>query len=160
MKRLSSVLLAAGILILFGLTGCGLDSQERVAKILPDVNVNVKNPVDLGASGFVIDIFLDCIDICVQDPNIDIVVIPLWPHHLFNWIFKRMIKIQQQTSKPFLFCLPSVADSIELAKKFNRDKKLLNKYRQLYFLSLRDSANSISLFCDYADYLKSHNIEF
>ena len=73
-----------------------------------------------------------------------------------------MIKRQKQSNKsnkPFLFCLPSVADSIELAKKFNKVRKLLNKYRQLYFLSFRDSANSISLFCDYAEYLKSHNIE-
>ena len=134
-------------------------SQEKVAKILPNVNVNVKNPIDLGASGFVLNIFLECIDICVQDPNIDIIVIPLWSHHLSNWIFSRMIKIQQQTYKPMLFCLPSVADSIDLAKKFNKVRRLLNKYRQLYFLSFRDSANSISLFCDYAEYLKSHNIE-
>lgn len=132
------------------------DSQEKISNTLPDVNVNITNPIDLGASGFVIDFFTECIEICVADPNIDIIVIPLWSHHIFNYVFKRMIKIQQQSSKPFLFCIPTIADSFDLAKKFNRVKKLLNKKRQIYFLSLRDAANSISLLCDYAEYLEDH----
>ncbi|MFX0072247.1 MAG: CoA-binding protein [Candidatus Hermodarchaeota archaeon] len=136
-----------------------LESQEKLSKILPKENVNMKNPIDLGASGFVTEVFTSCIKIVVNDPNIDIVVIPLWPHHLFSYVFKRMIKIQQTTSKPFLFCLPSIADSFELAKKFNSAQKILNKNRQLYFLNLRDAAKSISLFCDYIDYLKSHDLE-
>ncbi|MFW9898820.1 MAG: CoA-binding protein [Candidatus Thorarchaeota archaeon] len=135
------------------------NSQEKVSKILPNVNVNIKNPIDLGASGFVIDLFIECIEICVNDPNIDIVIVPFWPHHLFNWVFKRMLKIQQRTEKPIIFCIPSVADSIDIAKKFNRVRKILNKKRALYFLSFRDAANSISLLCDYADYLRSRNIE-
>ncbi len=135
-----------------------LNSQEKLTKILPRENVNVKNPVDLGAPGFILEIFASCIEIAVEDPNIDIIVIPLWPDHLYNYIIKRMIQIQQTTLKPFLFCLPSIADSFDLAKRFKKVKKLLTKHRQLYFLSLKEAANSISLFCDYADFLKSHNI--
>ena len=134
------------------------DSQEKISKSLPDVNVNIKNPIDLGASGFVIDIFTDCINICVDDPNIDIIIIPLWPTHLISHVFKRMIRIQQSTTKPFVFCLPSIADSFELSKKFNIIKRILNKKRVLYFFSFRDAAKSISLFCDYNDYLKSRKI--
>ncbi|MBA7675334.1 hypothetical protein ES703_83565 [subsurface metagenome] len=128
-------------------------SQEKIANILPDVNVNIKNPIDLGASGFVVDIFADCIEIVVDDPNIDIVIVPLWPDHLYRHVFNRMIKIQKRISKPFAFCLPSIADSIELAKKFNSVKKNLHKNRVLYFFSLKEAAKSISLFCDYCDYL-------
>jgi len=128
-------------------------SQEKIANILPDVNVNIKNPIDLGASGFVVDIFVDCIEIVVDDPNIDIVIVPLWPDHLYRHVFNRMIKIQKRISKPFAFCLPSIADSIELAKKFNGVKKNLHKNRVLYFFSLKEAAKSISLFCDYCDYL-------
>ena len=128
-------------------------SQEKIANILPDVNVSIKNPIDLGASGFVVDIFADCIEIVVDDPNIDIVIVPLWPDHLYRHVFNRMIKIQKRISKPFAFCLPSIADSIELAKKFNGVKKNLHKNRVLYFFSLKEAAKSISLFCDYCDYL-------
>ncbi|MFX1558588.1 MAG: CoA-binding protein, partial [Promethearchaeota archaeon] len=32
------------------------DSQEKLGKILPRENVNIKNPVDLGAMGFVVDV--------------------------------------------------------------------------------------------------------
>ena len=134
------------------------NSQEKLAKILPRENVNLKNPIDLGAPGFILEIFASCIEIAVEDPNIDIIVIPLWPDHLYNYIIKRMILIQQTTLKPFLFCLPSIADSFDLARRFKKVGKLLKKYRQLYFLSLKEAANSIALFCDYAEYLKSHNI--
>jgi len=133
-----------------------LESQEKISKILPKENVNIKNPIDLGASGFVVDIFIRCIDICIDDNNIDIIIIPLWPHHLYNWVFKRMLKLQAKTTKPIVFCIPSVADSFEVAKKFNRARKVLNKRRALWFLSFREAANCISLICDYADYLRTH----
>ncbi|MFX1315696.1 MAG: CoA-binding protein [Promethearchaeota archaeon] len=135
------------------------ESQEKLSKILPVENVNIKNPVDLGASGFVLNIFLECIEIVVNDSNIDIIFIPLWPHHLYSHVFKRMIKIQKKASKPFAFCLPSIADSFELAQRFKQVKRELHKNRILYFLSFQDAANSFSLLCDYVDFLKSHKID-
>jgi len=136
-----------------------LESQEKLSEILPKENVNIKNPVDLGASGFVINIFLECINIVVNDFNIDIIVVPLWPHHLYSHFFKKMIKVQKNTLKPFIFCLPSIADSFELAQRFKQVKKILHEHRVLYFFSLRDTANSLSLLCDYVDFLKPRNIE-
>ena len=70
-----------------------------------------------------------------------------------------LIKVQKNTLKPFIFCLPSIADSFELAQRFKQVKKILHEYRVLYFFSLRDAANSLSLLCDYVDFLKSRNIE-
>ncbi len=135
-----------------------IESQSKIAKVLPNVNVNIKNPVDLGASGFILNTFVDCIDIVVNDPNIDIIIIPLWPDHIYRHVFNRMIKRFESTSKPFAFCLPNIADDITLAKRFNTAKNLLHKKRVLYFLSLRDTAKSISFLCDYIDFLKSHKI--
>jgi len=133
-------------------------SQSKIAEVLPYVNVNIKNPVDLGASGFILDTFTDCIDIVVNDPNIDVIIIPLWPDHIYRYVFNRMIKCFESTSKPFAFCLPNIADDITLAKRFNTAKKLLHKKQVLYFLSLRDAAKSISFLCDYIEFLKSHKI--
>ena len=135
-----------------------LASQNQLNEILPKENVNMKNPVDLGASGFVIDIFLQCIEIVTRDSNIDIIVIPLWPHHLYSYVFKRMIKIEQKTSKPFVYCLPSIADSYELAQRFKDVKKILHKNRSLYYFSFKDAAESLSMFCNYAEFLKSRAI--
>ena len=132
-----------------------LDSQKKLSEILPYENVNVKNPVDLGAVGFVVDVFVKCIEIVVSDPNIDIIVIPLWPHFIYNHVFRQMIKIQKSTNKPFMFCLPSIADSSELAARFSTVKKTLHKERVLYFFSLRDAAKGISLYCDYIEFLNS-----
>ena len=136
-----------------------LDSQKKISEILPYENVNVKNPVDLGALGFVVDVFAKCVEIAVADPNIDIIVIPLWPHFIYTHVFKRMIQIQKSTLKPFAFCMPSIADSSELARQFSIVKKILHKERVLYFLSLRDAAKSLSLYCDYIEFLISHNYE-
>ncbi|MBY8988573.1 MAG: CoA-binding protein, partial [Candidatus Lokiarchaeota archaeon] len=117
-----------------------LESQKKISEILPYENVNIKNPVDLGALGFIVDVFAKCIEIVVADSNIDIVVIPLWPHFINTDIFKRMIQIQKSTLKPFVFCMPSIADSSELAQRFSPVKEILHEERVLYFLSLRDAA--------------------
>ena len=132
-----------------------LDSQKKLSEILPYENVNMKNPVDLGALGFVVDVFVNCIKIVVNDPNIDIIVIPLWAHFIYNHVFRQMIEIQKSTNKPFMFCLPSIADSSELANQFSTVKKKLHEERVLYFFSLRDAAQSISFYCDYIDFLNS-----
>ncbi|MHA1273084.1 MAG: CoA-binding protein [Promethearchaeota archaeon] len=130
------------------------ESQDKISEILPKVNVNIQNPIDLGATGFVIDIFVKCIDIVIKDPNIDIIVVPLWPDQIFSYVFKRMVKLQKSTAKPMAFCTPALQDSAELVKRFEKSKKILHKNRVLYFFSLRDSAISISKLCDYADYLR------
>lgn len=135
------------------------NSQEKISKILPDVNVNVKNPIDLGASGFVTDLFMNCIQIVVEDPNIDIIIVPLWPDHVYHFIFKRLSIIQKQTSKPFAICLPNVADDGVLAKRFDKGKKVLHKKRMLYYMSMREAAKSISFYCDYINYLRKNNSE-
>ncbi|UCD01509.1 MAG: CoA-binding protein [Promethearchaeota archaeon] len=133
-------------------------SQSKIGEKLPYVNVNIKNPIDLGASGFILDIYNKCIEIVANDQNIDIIIIPLWPDHIYRHVFIRMIRIFESSLKPFAFCLPNIADDKALAKRFNSAKKLLHKKRVLYFLSLREAARSISLLCDYVDFLKSHNI--
>lgn len=134
------------------------NTQSKIAKILPNINVNIKNPIDLGASGFILDIFTKCVNIVANDNNVDIIIVPLWPDHVFRHVFSRMIKIRDSISKPFAFCLPNLADDKDLAKRFNSAKKLLHKKRVLYFLSLRDAAKSFSLLYNYTDFLMNHNI--
>ena len=129
-------------------------SQERISEILPKENVNIKNPVDLGALGFVVEIFIKCIEVVIRDPNVDIIVIPLWPHFLYNYVFKRMIKVQELTSKPIAFVLPSISDSLDIAQRFNTTKKTLHKEKIIYYFSLSEAAKSLSLLCDYSDFLK------
>jgi len=134
------------------------ESQEEISRILPDVNVIVENPIDLGASGFVLDMFLECVKVVVEDPNIDIIVIPLWSNHIYHYVFKRMTEIQKSTSKPFVFCLPSMADDEVLSTKFAKCKKVLHKNRSLYFLTLRDAGIALSKYCDYIEFLKSRDL--
>ena len=138
------------------ITELTINSQQKLSKILPYENVNIKNPVDLGALGFVLDVFIECIEIVKSDPHIDIVLIPLWPQFINGEVFKKMVDIQQKTNKPFAICFPSIADSLELSKKFSSIKEILHQHQILYYFSLKEAATSISLYCDYIDYLISH----
>ncbi len=133
------------------------ETQNNIAKILPDVNVNIKNPIDLGASGFVTEVLTNCIQLVVNDPNVDIIAIPLWPDHVYTYVFKRLINIQKSTLKPLAICLPSIADEAALGTRFEHGKKALHKERVLYYQTLKEAAKSLSLLCDYADYLRAHN---
>ena len=133
------------------------ESQAKISQILPYENVNIKNPVDLGALGFVVDVFVDCINIVKEDPNIDILILPLWPHFIYSHVFKRLAQLQKTTPKPLVICMPSISDSIEIAQRFSSAKKHLHENRILYYFNLRDAARSLSLFCDYANFI--HNAE-
>jgi len=49
--------------------------------------------------------------------------------------------------------MPSISDSNEIAQRFSSAKKHLHENRILYYFNLRDAAKSLSLFCDYAEFL-------
>ncbi|MBD3215462.1 MAG: hypothetical protein GF311_22825 [Candidatus Lokiarchaeota archaeon] len=132
-------------------------TQRKLREILPKENVIVHNPIDMGAAGFIIDVYIKCIKIILEDPIIDIAVLPLWPHHIFRFVFKRMVKLQQKVKKLLVFCLPSLADSMKLAKKFEKAKKILHRERALYYFSLKEAANSLNLLCSFAEFCKIKN---
>ncbi|MEJ2251851.1 MAG: hypothetical protein P8Y70_19510 [Candidatus Lokiarchaeota archaeon] len=72
-----------------------------------------------------VDIFLQYIKIVVRDKNIDIVVVSLWQDHIYRYIFKRIIAIQESTLKPIIIILPNLTDNATLVSKFEKTKKLL-----------------------------------
>jgi acetyltransferase len=133
-------------------------TQVKIRRILPEVNVIIENPIDLGASGFIINIYLKCVELVIEDPNIDIIIMPLWPDHIYRYVIKRIIKIQKSTNKPIIIILPNLADDIKLATKFERIKKILHNERMLYFLSPIYAAKSIANLYYYVKYLRNRNI--
>jgi acetate---CoA ligase (ADP-forming) len=132
------------------------ETQECISDILPKVNVNTKNPIDLGASGFIVDVFINCIKAVAKDPKIDIILLPLWQQHIFRYVFKRMISAIEKSEKPYAFVIPSIGEDVELSTKFSKAKKLIHKKRAMYYLNLRDAALSLSHLCDYVEFLRAH----
>lgn len=135
-------------------------TQEKLSKILPDVNVNIENPIDLGFSGFFIEIFINTLKCLVEDENIDILVLPLWPDHYFRFMIKKFIKVEKSTDKPFIYIFPNASDSLENAKKFNSIRKLMHQSNSMYLYNIQQTARVLTLTCDYVDYLKHRNIKF
>lgn len=137
------------------------ESQEKIGEILPKENVNIENPIDLGATGFVTEVFTECLEVVIQDPYIDMLVVPLWPDQIYSYVIRRMIKLEKKTPKPVVFCPPAIADAPDLAKRFDKSRKFLHRERVLYFFDLRDAARSLSHLCDYTDFIKqNHAKEF
>ena len=131
------------------------NTQEKLSKILPGVNTNIKNPIDLGFSGFFIEIFINVLKELVKDDNIDIIVLPLWPDHYYRFMVKKFIKVEKQSNKPFIYVFPNASDSLENAKKFNKIRRLMHKKNSLYLYSIQHAARILKLTCDYVDYLKN-----
>ncbi|MGV9198236.1 MAG: CoA-binding protein [Promethearchaeia archaeon] len=128
-------------------------TQKKLSEILPGVNTNIKNPIDLGFSGFFIEIFINVLRELVKDDNINIIVLPLWPEHYYRFMVKKFIEVEKESDKPFLYVFPNASDSLENAKKFNKIRQLMHKKDSLYLYSIQHAARVLKLTCDYADYL-------
>ena len=81
--------------------------EEKLAQLIPDVNTSTKNPIDLGAIGFSADVFAASVNICIDDPNIDMIVLPLWSFQVSSTLLRRLFKIQERTTKPIIYCFIS-----------------------------------------------------
>ncbi|MFX1450494.1 MAG: CoA-binding protein [Promethearchaeota archaeon] len=86
------------------------ETQEKLDKILPDVNTSLKNPVDLGATGILVDVYMKVLRIVANDPNIDIVIT--------QYAMDRLLRVEQEMRVPNF--------AVSFARSFGRLKKNLN----------------------------------
>ena len=68
------------------------ETREKLDKILPDVNTSLNNPVDLGATGILIDVYLKVLRIVAHDPNVDILVT--------QYAIDRLVKFAEAVNTP------------------------------------------------------------
>ncbi len=83
------------------------ETQEKLDKILPDVNTSLKNPVDLGATGILVDVYMKVLKIVANDPNVDIL--------LTQYSIDRLIMFEEEMRVPNF--------AVTFARSFGRLKR-------------------------------------
>ncbi|MFX0132940.1 MAG: CoA-binding protein [Candidatus Hodarchaeota archaeon] len=86
------------------------ETQEKLDKILPDVNTSLKNPVDLGATGILVDVYMKVLKIVASDSNVDIL--------LTQYAIDRLIMFEQEMRVPNF--------AVSFARSFGRLKKSID----------------------------------
>ncbi|MHA1377337.1 MAG: CoA-binding protein [Candidatus Helarchaeota archaeon] len=148
---------------------------EKLAKIIPDVNTSVKNPVDLGGMGFFPDIFRRTVKLVHDDDNINALITYQMPER-FYWfnerikvsgltkfdygkeIIKAYKKIKKFISKPLICVIPRIIETnLEVENARISLIKALHSLKIPTFSSIARGAKVYSRLYRYYKYLQEEN---
>jgi acetate---CoA ligase (ADP-forming) subunit alpha len=115
----------------------GKETQEKIAKNIPQANTSCKNPVDLGFMGFFPQVYSQSIRLAATDPNIDVLLLyqiteyfqQFTPH--LDWpsnIAAEMAKINRELEKPMVMVIPPLEQ--DKAEFISRRQTLVQKLRE------------------------------
>lgn len=152
----------------FNIPILGKETQERLATLMPDVNTSVKNPVDLGASGTLEQVFLNSIRIVAADPSID------WVIHFqpMDWIAETEIQVGGQgysraaarsigrlankLEKPLIQLTPILHIDTKIAEIYTPFMDILRKNGVPNFSSMPRLATALRSLNNYISFLKKN----
>ncbi|MHA1144453.1 MAG: CoA-binding protein [Candidatus Helarchaeota archaeon] len=144
------------------------ETQEKLKEILPDVNVSVKNPVDLGAMGILVDVFMKCIQVVSSDPQIDLVCTSynldrlarlqkMEGKKLGQILAKYLGELNQTLTNPFIYLGLIDRESDDTTRFAIRYRNALFSYHVPFFSSITQAALTMKLISRHAEYLKSRS---
>jgi acyl-CoA synthetase (NDP forming) len=90
-------------------------TQRKMAPLVPQANTSLKNPVDLGFSGFFPKVYSQAIRQASLDPNIDCLMLYQITEYFaqfnaeFDWVeavSREMAQIRQEAYKPLVAIIP------------------------------------------------------
>ncbi|NVM04483.1 MAG: CoA-binding protein [Candidatus Helarchaeota archaeon] len=148
------------------------ETKSKIAKIIPDVNTSVKNPVDMGGSGFFPDIFRRILKFVSVDPKIDALITYQMPER-FYWfnerirasglsnfdygteIAKAYKRIRKHILKPLICIIPRIIEtSLEIENIRIQLIKNLNDLKIPTFSSITRGAKVYYRLNEYYNYLQ------
>ena len=114
-----------------------LETQQKIAPLVPEANTSLKNPVDLGFFGFFPRVYGQSIRQTATDPNVDSLMLYQITEYFaqfnaeFDWvkeISSEMAQIRQEISKPFVTVIPPLEqDNLDF---IGRRQALIQNLRQ------------------------------
>lgn len=125
-----------------------LEISEQILKVIPDVNTNATNPVDLGGMGFFPDIFKRTVQLVHDDPQIDVIITYQMVERFFWFneriqsaglskfdygkeIIKVYKKLKRVLKKPLICIIPRIIET-----DFEIEKLRIDLIKKLYELDI------------------------
>ncbi|MDD1779105.1 MAG: CoA-binding protein [Candidatus Helarchaeota archaeon] len=152
----------------FNIPVLGKETQEHLAKLMPDVNTSVKNPVDLGASGTLEQVFLNSVRLVAEDPSVD------WVIHFqpMDWIAETAARVAgpgysraearsigrlaKKLEKPLIQLSPVLQIDSKVAEIYTPFMEILRKMGVPNFSSMPRLATALKLLNGYLAFLKKY----
>ncbi len=113
------------------------ETQEKIAKNIPEANTSCKNPVDLGFMGFFPQVYSQSIRLTATDPNIDVLLLYQITEYFqqftpdLDWpgnIAAEMAKIRRELEKPLVIVIPPLEQ--DKPEFITKRQTLVQKLRQ------------------------------
>ncbi|MHA1298895.1 MAG: CoA-binding protein [Candidatus Helarchaeota archaeon] len=137
----------------------GSETQEKLDKILPDVNTSLTNPVDLGATGILVDVYLKVLRIVADDPNVDILITQYAIDRLVKFAdavkspnypvsFARSFgRLNERIHIPLIFLATIMRDSDLVTRTSLRFTEILHDKNIPTFSSIERAAKALAYYC-------------
>ena len=130
------------------------ETVEKFQKILPDVNTILRNPLDLGGSGTIPEVFYKTLVTLDSDPNINAVVFV--KVYDFTDAFLNAIKQAYKEMKKPLICISQkIIDDVNDYTNKLKFKRALYKRGIPVFESIEAAAKALNGVCTFKEFLQS-----
>jgi acyl-CoA synthetase (NDP forming) len=139
--------------------------QTQIQEVFPDVNTSVRNPVDTGATGFIIDTVIKSLKV-MDKSNLDILVFysPMnWltqierqgvPEHTMS-VARSLGRLNRKLLKVFVIICPILEMTEFNAKKSIEFKQILWEHNIAHFESIMEAGVALKHACRYSNYLRN-----
>jgi acetyl-CoA synthetase (ADP-forming)/acetyltransferase len=139
--------------------------QTEIQEVFPDVNTSVRNPVDTGATGFLIDTILKSLKI-MDKTNLDILIF----YSPMNWltqierqgvpgqtlsVARSLGRLNTKLTKVFTIICPIFEMSEFNAKKSIEFKQILWEHNIAHFETILEAGNALKHAIHYSQYLQN-----
>jgi len=130
-------------------------TADKFKEFLPDVNTIFRNPLDLGATGTIPEIFYKTLITLDSDPNISAII--FIKTYDFSHIFLETIKKAYKVMKKPLICIAYkiVDDTSDYANKVLFKRELF-KLKVPVFESIELAAKSLDKMCTFREFVNKH----
>jgi len=144
--------------------------QGQIQDTFPDVNTSVRNPVDTGAIGMIVDTIIKSLKV-MDKANLDILVFysPMnWLTQLerqgvpdnTNSVARSLGRLNRKLSKVFVMICPIFEMSEFNAKKSIEFKQILWEHKIAHFESIAEAGIALKHAVRYSNYVRNQNTHF
>ncbi len=150
------------------------EAQKKISEFVPDVNTNFRNPLDLGAAGFLTDTYAKVIKILADEPQISSILFVRDPERFdayarvfqvpgggaeYEKIYVENVGHAKPPGKIVAFVPQILEDGEKTRAAIARFAQNLQQQQIMSFDTIEAAAKCIYRLWKYGDYLKRRNVK-